>query len=348
MVRNLDELSLVVSGRIVGDGSIKINGVGGADNAQNDEITFAQDKKFFKEAEENAAAIIVSEEFSNIKSNKPLLVVDNPRKAFARIAKLFMPQPYYRPGISEQAHISSQVELGDNVSIHAGVVIEAGAKIGNNVVLAPGVYVGHNVEIGADSTIHPNVVIEYDSQLGERVEVNSGAVIGCEGYGFETSDEGHIKVPQFGNVVIEDDVELGANVTVDRAATGATIVGQGTKIDNLVHIAHNVKIGPECLIIAQVGIAGSAEIGRRVTLAGKSGVVGHLTIGDNTTLAAYSVITHNVKSNSFLSGYPAHDHRKERRIKAARKRLPGMVKRMRRLESRISDLEEKLVREEEE
>ncbi|WP_408955173.1 UDP-3-O-(3-hydroxymyristoyl)glucosamine N-acyltransferase [Natroniella sp. ANB-PHB2] len=342
MGRKVKELAQLVAGRVVGDQGFEVKGVGGADNADCNQITFALNQKFFRQAKQRAGAIIVTEDLIEEDVVQPLIVVDNPRLAFAKIAKIFLPQPYAQPGISKEAAVSAEAEVGDEVSIHPGVVVEAGAKIGDRVILAPGVYIGHDVEIGQDSIIHPNSVIEYECKLGNEVEVNAGAVIGCQGYGFETSADGHEKVPQFGNVVIEDKVEVGANVTIDRAATGSTVIGQGTKIDNLVHIAHNVEVGADSLLIAQVGIAGSTKLGKRVTLAGKSGVVGHLEVGDDVTVGAYSAVTNDVTDNSFVSGYPAHEHRQERRIKAARKKLPQMIKKMRRLEKKVAQLEEKL------
>ncbi|MCK8816372.1 UDP-3-O-(3-hydroxymyristoyl)glucosamine N-acyltransferase [Natroniella sulfidigena] len=342
MGRKLKELAQLVTGEVVGDQDFEVEGVGGADNADSNQVTFALNQEFFQQAVQGAGAIIVTEDLVRDDVRQPLIVVENPRLAFAKIAKVFMPQPYERPEISKQAVVSPKAEIGEEVSIHPGVVIEAGAKIGDRVILAPGVYIGHDVEIGQDSIIHPNVVIEYECKLGNKVEVNAGAVIGCQGYGFETGANGHEKVPQFGNVVIEDRVELGANVTIDRAATGSTVIAQGTKVDNLVHIAHNVEVGADSLLIAQVGIAGSTKLGERVTLAGKSGVVGHLEIGDDVTVGAYSAVTNDVADDSFVSGYPAHDHRQERRIKAARKKLPQMMKKMRKLEKKVAQLEEKL------
>ncbi|WP_097017404.1 UDP-3-O-(3-hydroxymyristoyl)glucosamine N-acyltransferase [Orenia metallireducens] len=342
MKRTLREIAKLVKGRVIGDEDIEIDGVGGAENANSTDITFALNEEFLQLAQQKAGAIFVVESLAVQRSSKPLIIVDNPRLAFAKVAKLFAFKPYYHPGISKNAYIDDNADIGENVSIHAGVTVESGAKVGDNVVLAHGVYIGHNVIIGQDSIIHPNVVVEYDSQIGKGVEIHPNTVIGSEGYGFEPANDGYVKIPQFGNVVIEDDVEIGSNVTIDRAATASTIVGKGTKIDNLVHIAHNVEIGSDCLIVAQVGIAGSAKIGNRVTLAGKSGVVGHLTVGDNTTLISNSVITNDVPPNSVISGYPAHDHRLERRIKVARKKLPDLLKKVRKLEEDIKSLEEKL------
>ena len=339
-VLTVKELAKEVSAEIIGDGDFKVEGVGGVDNASETDITFAQNEEYLAEAKENAGAIIVKQELIKEDIKQPLLVVDNPRLAFAKIARRFEFKPYQTGEIADDAVVSSEAKIGANVSIHPGVVIEAEAEIADNVVIAANSYIGHQVKIGSETVIHPNVTIEYNSKIGSRVEINAGTVIGSEGYGFETNEEGHTKVPQFGNVVIEDDVEIGANVTIDRGATGSTEIGAGTKIDNLVHLAHNVKVGPESLIIAQVGIAGSSEVGERVTLAGKAGLVGHIKVGDNVTVGAYSAVTNDIDDNAFVSGYPAHNHRLERRIKAARKRLPRLLKDVKNLERKVKELEE--------
>ena len=338
MKYSLQELAELVAGQLKGD-NIEITGVGGAENAQKNELSFAQNQEYLDLALSNAGAVLVAEDLAPETSDIPIVVVDNPRLAFSKIAHKFTTQRHQNFAIADEAVISSTAKIGSDVSIHPGVVVADGAEIADGVVLAPGVYVGEDATIGANSILYPNVTVEHNSEIGSNVEINSGAVIGSEGFGFEEEENGYVKVPQFGNVVIEDDVEIGATVTIDRGATGSTVIGRSTKIDNLVHIAHNVEIGPECLIIAQVGIAGSAKVEKKVTLAGKSGVVGHITIGENTTVAANSTVTHDLEANSFVSGYPAHDHRQERRTKAARKKLPEMLKRIRKLEKKIEELE---------
>ena len=344
MEYSLKRLAELVDGKLQGN-DLKITGVGGAENAASHELTFAQNQDYLKLAIQNAGAVIVTKDLINDGIDIPIIIVDNPRLAFSKIADKFTLQRYQNYEIAAEASISDQAKIGSDVSVHPGVVIAEGAKIADEVTLAPGVYIGENVTIGKGSLLYPNVTVEHDCQIAENVEINSGAVIGSEGFGFEEDkEEGYVKVPQFGNVVIESDVEIGANVTIDRGATGSTVIGQSTKIDNLVHIAHNVEIGPECLIIAQVGIAGSTKIGRKVTLAGKSGVVGHITIGNNTTVAANSTVTHDIEADSFVSGYPAHDHRQERRTKAARKKLPEMIKRIRKLENKVVELEAELTK----
>ncbi|MCK8824562.1 UDP-3-O-(3-hydroxymyristoyl)glucosamine N-acyltransferase [Fuchsiella alkaliacetigena] len=332
----LRELAELVGGRVVGENELEISGVGGVGDVQAGEITFAQTEEYFLKAEASPAAVIIVEE--DFESAKTLLRVDNSRLAFAKIAQEFTPQLYKTGQIHKTAVIADDVELGSGVSIGPQVTIESGVQIGDNTTLAAGVYIGREVSIGNETLIHPQVVVEHGTQLGSEVVVQAGTVIGSDGYGFESTEQGHYKVPQLGNVIIEDRVELGANVTVDRGATGDTVVGQGTKVDNLVHIGHNVKIGQNCLIVAQVGISGSVELEDWVTLAGQVGVVGHLKIGANTTIGGRSVVISDVPADSFYSGYPARDHKKEMRIKAARQKLPEMLKELRSLKKEVAKL----------
>ncbi len=340
-MKTLRELAEIVGGNILGNHDMIIVGVGSAKDALQGTITFAETEELHRVAEKNnAAAIIVPKTITN--SSKTLLQARNPRLAFAKIAYVFMPKPLVTGEIHPTSVIHKDAEIGDNVSIHPHAVIDAEAKIGLGTVIGPGVYVGKGVKIGVDCEIHANVVIEYATEIGDRVIIHGGTVLGSDGYGFVTTTEEHYKLPQLGNVIIEDDVEIGANVTIDRGAIGSTVVGRGTKIDNLVHMAHNVKTGPECLIVAQVGVAGSSTLGRRVTLGGQAGVFGHLNVGDNVMLAARGVITNNVEKDRFLSGYPAMDHKKDYRIKAANRRTPEMLKKIKDLEKRLAELEKKM------
>lgn len=333
------ELAEIVGGRVIGDPELIIKGVAGVAESNGNDLTFAEDAKYLAEAENSrAAAVIVPENINE--SRKTVIAVKNPRLAYARVASLFAPAVFYKPGIDLTAIISPKARVGKNVSIHAHVVVEDDVEIGDNVVLAPGVFIGKNSKIGNNTVIHPNVVVEYDSIIGANVIIHAGTVIGSDGYGFVSAADGHHKIPQLGNVIIEDNVEIGANVTVDRGASGPTVIGAGTKIDNLVQIAHNVKIGPDCLIIAQVGIAGSTELGKRVILAGKTGVVGHIKIGDQAVIASDSTVTKDVPPAVFYSGRPAHDHKAALREQAAMRKLPELMKTIKELEKRIKRLEE--------
>lgn len=336
----LGELTELVSGQLEGNSNYKIYKAAGIENSDEKTITFAENDKYYKKAKKSGAgAVIVYESMKAGGEN--LIKVNNPRKAYARIADLFAPDPFYKPGIHETAVISDSAEIGQNVSIHPGVVVEEKAVIGDNTILAAGVFVGTNVKIGSNTIIHPRVVIEYNTEIGSEVIIHGGSVIGSDGYGYVSDQEGHHKIPQLGKVIIEDKVEIGANVTIDRAASGSTLIGKGTKIDNLVQIAHNVKTGEHNLIIAQTGIAGSSKLGERVVLAGQTGVIDHIKLGDGTRVATNSVVTKNTEGNNLYSGNPAQDHKDELRIQAARRKLPELVKKIKKLEKKINKLEGK-------
>lgn len=338
---SITELARRVNGKVLGDPAYLIYGVSGVSESTAETITFAETEQYLSEAlKSKAGAVIVPDGFTA--KGKNMIVVKKPRLAFARIAAVFAPNVFYRPGIDPTSTIADSVVIGENVSIHPYVVIDEGAEIADHVILAPGVYIGAGVKVGESSILHPGVVVEYDTVIGKKVMIHSGTVIGSDGYGFVTDQDGHHKIPQLGKVIIEDDVEIGANVTIDRGTSGPTVIGRGTKTDNLIQLAHNVQIGEENLLVAQVGIAGSSKTGRRVILGGKTGVVGHLEIGDNTTVASASVITKDTPSGVFYSGSPAQDHKKELREQAARRKMPQLLKRISKLEKRIGELEKKL------
>ncbi len=341
-MKTLGQLAEIVGGIVIGNNDMMIIGVGSVkDGAKPGSITFAESEELHTAAEmTDVAAVIVPKSIT--KSSKNLLQVDNPRLAYARIAHEFMPEPLKTGEIHSTSVIHAQAQIASDVSIHPYVVIDKGAIIGEGTVIGPGVYIGQGVHVGMNCEIHANVVVEYGTQIGDRVIIHAGAVIGSDGYGFVTTNDGHYKLPQLGDVIIEDDVEIGANVTIDRGAIDSTRVGRGSKLDNLVHLGHNVTTGPECLIVAQSGIAGSTKLGKRVTLAGQSGAFGHLTIGDHVTLAARGLITNDVEDRMFLSGAPAQEHRKDYRIKASVRKLPELMKQIRNLEKKLVELEEKL------
>ncbi|MEJ6951255.1 UDP-3-O-(3-hydroxymyristoyl)glucosamine N-acyltransferase [Natronospora cellulosivora (SeqCode)] len=340
-VYTAEYLAKKVEGKLNGDYTGKISEVAAVSESNETSITFAESKNFIKAAKKSSAAVVIVPEGVEI-SGKTTIQVENPRLAYAIISSLFAPDIYYKPGVHKSAVIAETAKIGENVSIHPNVVIDENAEIADNVILAPAVYIGKNVKVGKNTLIHPNVVVEYDTEIGDNVIIQSGTVIASDGYGFVSTEEGHYKIPQLGNVIIGDDVEIGANVTIDRGASGPTMIAKGTKVDNLVQIAHNVKIGQECLIIAQVGIAGSSELGDRVILAGKTGVVDHIKIADNATIASNSTVTKDIPSSVFYSGNPAHDHKSELREQAARRRLPELLKTVKKLEKKIKELESEI------
>ena len=243
--------------------------------------------------------------------------------------------------VHDTAVVGENVKIGKNVAIMPHVVIADNVEIGDNTVIYPHTYIGENCSIGDNSTIYPNVTIREQSKVGNEVIIHSNTVVGSDGFGFVTQKGKHNKVPQVGNVVIEDNVEIGANVALDRATTGNTIIKSGTKIDNFVHIAHNVIVGENCLVVAQTGIAGSTIVGNNVTFAGQCGCVGHIKIGDNTVFAARSAPISDVPANSFYAGFPAKPHREWLKSKANVNKVPDMIKKIKELEKRLADLENK-------
>ncbi|MFW5980394.1 MAG: UDP-3-O-(3-hydroxymyristoyl)glucosamine N-acyltransferase [Halanaerobiaceae bacterium] len=334
------QLARMVKGRVEGESACRITRAGSIKNSDENTVTFAENQKYLKKAKKSGAGAVIVPENLEIK-DKTIIKVKNPRLAYAKIAGLFAPQPWYDPGIHHTAVIADSAEIGNEVSIHPGVVVRENAVIGNKTVLGPGVIIGKEVEIGDNTLIHPQVVIEQDTTIGSRVIIQAGSVIGSDGYGYVSDETGHHKIPQLGRVVIEDEVEIGASVTIDRAASGTTVIKEGSKIDNLVQIAHNVKVGKDNLIIAQTGIAGSSELGDRVILAGQAGVVDHVKLGDETKVATNSIVTKNTSGNMFYSGNPAQNHKKELKEKAALRKLPKLLEKIRQLEKRVNELEEK-------
>jgi UDP-3-O-[3-hydroxymyristoyl] glucosamine N-acyltransferase len=256
----------------------------------------------------------------------PQIKVKNPRLAMLKILKEFA--SVYEPpkGIHPSVVAGKDVQIGKGVSIQAFVTLGDHVSVGDNVILFPGVYIGNNCSIGEGSIIYPSVTLYPHSKVGKRVIIHSGAVIGSDGFGYVPKDEGYEKVPQIGSVVIEDDVEIGANATIDRGAIGATTVKKGTKIDNLVHIAHNCVIGEHCAIAGQAGFSGGVTLKDRVQVGGQSGFSGHITIGENSIIMGRSGVTKDIPPGSIVSGFPAQDHKKEMYLKALLRRLPELLK----------------------
>lgn len=339
MKKTLQEIADLVHGVLLGEGNIEISGVTNIEDAGENDVTFAVPPHLEKAIQSKAAAVIIPDSVTEF--SKPAIRVANPRMAFTRLLEIFTPPLAVERGVHPAAVIGNNVVLGKNVSIQAYAVIDDGAHIGDNTVIYPHCYVGVEAHIGSDSLLYPNVTVREKCQVGSRVILHSGAVIGSDGFGFVTAEGRHVKVPQVGNVVVEDDVEIGANATLDRATTGSTIVKKGTKIDNLVHLAHNVVIGEHCFLVAQTGIAGSAKVGNYVTFAGQSGSAGHITIGDRCIFAARSAPINDVAAGSFCAGFPARPHKEWLRSEAGIQKVPDLIKKVRDLEKRLQAMEEK-------
>jgi UDP-3-O-[3-hydroxymyristoyl] glucosamine N-acyltransferase len=334
----LGELAQSIGAEIVGDAARVIRGLGTLESAGPDDLSFWTHPRYKQAAESTrAGALLVGAECRL--EGRDLLRAARPQLAWAGLLALFHPPPPRSVGVSEDARVAPGVRLGRDVSIGAFAVIEAECWLGDRVTIGPGAFVGSGCRIGDDSELGPRVVIYFGCEIGERCLLHAGVVIGADGFGFVPEAAGHHKIPQVGRVVVEDDVEIGANTTVDRAALGVTRVGRGSKIDNLVMLAHGVELGSGCLVAAQAGVAGSARLGERITLAGQAGVAGHLTLGDGVVVAAKSAVFSDQPAGSFVAGIPAIDHRRWKRTQALLARLPELQKGLRALRTRMASLE---------
>ena len=339
MKKPLRELAEYVGGTIVGDEEVEISGVASLDDAQPGEITFiARPKYLCKLDKTGASAVIVSKEVTA--ANKPLLCVANPYLACAKILTLFSEKIYQPKGIDSNAWISPTAELGKDLTIYPFVYIGGRCRIKDRVTLYPGVFLGENTLIGEESVLYPRVTVYAGTTIGKRVILHSGVVVGSDGFGYVKDGRKNAKIPQVGTVEIEDDVEIGANTTIDRGSFGKTIIRRGVKVDNLVQVAHNVVIGEDSIIVAQVGISGSTKIGSNVTLAGQVGVVDHIEIGDNVIVGAQSGVAYPLAANQAYTGSPAISHREFLRAAATFPKLPEMRKILMEIEKRLKKIEE--------
>ncbi|MEO6035948.1 MAG: UDP-3-O-(3-hydroxymyristoyl)glucosamine N-acyltransferase [Verrucomicrobiota bacterium] len=329
------DLSKQVGGEVIGDGCVKITGIAPAVAAKAGDLTFAENEKFFAAAEESAAsAILVDGDFES--SSKVLIKVKQARIAFAKILPLFFPEQKFAAGIHPTAVVDPSAKIDPTAHVGPHCVVGANVSIGARTILQSGNHVGAGSTIGEETRIFPNVTLYTRTRIGSRVRIHSGTVIGSDGFGYVFDSGFHRKIPQTGNVVIHDDVEIGANVTIDRGALGPTTVGKGTKIDNLVQIAHNVTIGDHCLIISQTGISGSTTLGSYVTVAGQVGIAGHLKIGNRVTIAGKSGIMFDISDGEKWFGSPiaAPDREMKRQLLVAQ-RLPELMKRVVELEKKL-------------
>jgi UDP-3-O-[3-hydroxymyristoyl] glucosamine N-acyltransferase len=341
--KTLSELAEYVGGRVIGDGSIALSKVSTIEEAGPNDITFLANPRYAKFLTKSQAGAVITApgviDESVVGPNRRLLEVAQPYLAFAKILQLFAPAPNYNPGISPSAHVEASARLGSEICVYPHCYIGKNATIGDRTVLLPGVVLGDDVQVGADCVLHPKVVVREGSQIGNRVILHAGVVVGSDGFGYAGTGPERIKVPQIGVVVVHDDVEIGANTAIDRATLGATTIGQGVKIDNLVQIAHNVSIGDFTVIAAQAGIAGSTRIGRNVTLAGQVGVVNHIRIGDGATIGPQSGVPRSVPAGAVLSsGIGAAPHREWLRVMALLPQLPKLWHLVRNLEKIVAAL----------
>lgn len=331
---SITEIARHLGGEVVGDSSIVLRNFAPADRAQPGDLTFAENEVFFARAEQSAASAIIVD--APVNSRKTLIRVPSARIAFAKVLPLFFPEPTYTPGVHPTAVVAATAKVDAAAHIGPHCVVGEGASIGPRSVLLAHVFVGPECVLGEDTMLFPHVTLYARSTLGKRVRIHAGTVIGADGFGYVQDGGIHRKVPQIGHVIIHDDVELGANVTVDRGALGPTVIGRGTKIDNLVQIAHNVNIGEHCIVVSQAGISGSTRLGDYVVIAGQVGLAGHLKIGNRVTVAAQSGVMHNIPDGEKWFGYPAQPDRQMKRQMIAAQQLPELVRRVAELEKRLA------------
>lgn len=344
MQKTVREIAGLINGEIVGDPGLAITGISGIKEAVQGDITFLANPKYLPLLEKTLASAVITPADTEAR-NKTLIRTENPSLAFARLMSLIMPAAggkYHPQGIHPTAVVGRDVSLGKDVSIGAYAVVEDNVSIGDNTVIYAGCYLGHRVRIGSGSVIYPHVSIREEVSIGSRVIIHNGTVIGSDGFGFATVDGLHHKIPQIGTVEIGDDVEIGANVTIDRSRFDRTVIGKGTKIDNLVQIAHNVVIGENSIVVAQVGISGSTVIGNNVILAGQAGLVGHINIGDNAVVMAQSGVSKSIPAGTAVWGYPAKPVGIAKRVNAAVQNLPKLYNSIAALKKRIEELEAKI------
>ena len=333
----LGDLAQQIGGELVGDGNVQVHGVSPVDDVRPGHVTLAENEQYFAKAEASvAAAIVVSIDVRE--SRKPLIRVTRTTLALAKMLAIFHPGARPAPGVHPAASVGGGVRLGNGVHVGANAVVKDGASVGDRSVIDAGAVIGEGVVIGADCFIHSNATLYHDIRLGDRVVIHSGTVVGSDGFGYVQDGKARVKIPQVGTVVIEDDVEIGANVAIDRSTLGATVIRRGTKIDNLVQIAHNVVIGENTVVCGLVGISGSVTIGDNVTLAGQVGMADHVTIGSNATIGAQSGVTKDLEGGQYYLGSPAVPIGLASRQYAVWASLPELSKRVRELEKQLEEL----------
>lgn len=339
----LGDIARAVEGRLIGPPDAAVTGAASLADASEDDLSYVDHDRYLPAAARSrAAAFVVSQEVTGLA--RPQIVAANAKYAFARIVQQFFSAPYAPRGIAADVARGQDVEIGADVSVWPFVTLGDRVRIGARVTLYPGVFIGHDTVIGDDSILYPNVTVREQCSIGRRVIIHSGTVVGSDGFGYVQHEGRHHKIPQIGSVVIEDDVELGANVSVDRATFGRTLIKRGAKVDNLVQIAHNVTIGEHSILVAQVGIAGSTTVGSNVMIGGQAGLADHLDIGDQVIIAARAGVNRSLTGGQIVSGAPAIPHEVSIKAHALIPRLPELRRHVRALEERVAALEARRAR----
>ena len=326
-----------LQGELIGDGAVELTGLAPADRARAGELTFAENDAYFAAAERSqAAAILVAGPV--VSSSKVLIRVANPRVALAKVLPLFFPPEEYPRGIHPSAVIADSARIDPSAHIGPNCILGARVQLGARSVLMGGNDLGADCQLGDDVCLFPNVVLYRQTHLGHRVTIHAGTVIGSDGFGYVLDEGRHRKMLHLGNVIIHDDVEIGANAAIDRGALGPTVIGQGTKIDNLVHVAHNVSMGRHCLILGQAGLAGSTRLGDYVVVASQSGIADHLNLGNQVVVGAKSGVMRDIPDGGRVLGIPAAPDRQAKRQMIAIQQLPELIRRLRELEKQVQEL----------
>ncbi len=325
-----------VGGEVVGDPSVQITGIAPVDSARAGDLTFAEKESYLAAAEASkASAILVPAGFQS--ASKVLIRVKDARIAIAKVLPLFFPPETHASGIHSSAVVDPSAQIDATATIGPHCIVSAGVRLGARSVLMGGNHIGRDCQIGEDVCLHPNVVIYAKTLIGNRVSIHAGTTIGSDGYGYVFDQGRHRKMLQVGNVIIHDDVEIGSNASIDRGALGSTVIGQGTKIDNLVHVAHNVVMGRHCLIMGQVGFAGSTVLSDYVVIASQSGIAGHLKLGTQATIGAKSGVMRDIVAGETVLGYPAAPDKQTKRQWIAMSKLPDALRRLKALEKQIGE-----------
>lgn len=331
MTYTATQIAGFIGGQVIGDGSTLLHRFAPVNSAEPGDLTFAENEAFFEKAIQSAAsAILIDSDISTC--SKTCIRVPQARVGFAKALALFFPEPAFSPGIHPSAVVAPSSKIDSTAHVGPHCIVGERVEIGPRAVLQGLNFIGEDSAIGEDTRLFPNTTLYAGTRIGKRVRIHSGAVLGSDGFGYVFDAGAHLKIPQVGTVIIHDDVEIGANTTIDRGAIEPTVIGRGTKIDNLVQIAHNVVVGEHSIIVAQAGVAGSTKLGRYVILAGQVGVAGHLEIGDRVTVAAQSGVMHNIPDGQKWLGSPAQPDRTAKRVILASLKLPEILQRIAKLE----------------